>query len=209
MFEVFQDLENDIETRTDLVLLLDDPSSRDSNFTKMVTFSAEGKMRVVTGHFFRVSARAFDVNEDEGGKNEEDISILPWRVTMMEASGDSLLGEIKVTNFADRVTFGTVRQKQADSLFPAILEAEVCTEVNVPTYGKLHTITPVPIKAEINSIPPFGVEAKHTNSGILVDENLEPRGMIVGKSITLIGPAKSRRSVRPRDSKVSARPKKR
>jgi hypothetical protein len=189
MFQKFQNLETDIETITDLVVLLNEPDQEGSRFVNELSFSARGRMTVVIGESFRAPMKAFASEEGVDGKGEGEIEVLTWRVTKMEAFADSKLGEIKVTNLADRATFGTVRQVQADSPFPAILEAEVCAEVNVPGFGKLHTITPIPIRAEITSIPPFGVEAAHRGSGILADENSISRGMIVGKSITLVGPA--------------------
>lgn len=189
MFEEFQGLENAIATRTDLHLLLQDPSSSDPAFTREVVFSANGTMNVRIGTPFRVSARAFAAESEDVADAPENVDVLPWTVTAMEASGDSTLGTIRVTNFAGRPTFGTVRQLQEGSPFPAKLSAEVCAEVAVEGLGSLHTVTPVPISAEINSIPPFGVEAAHSNSGILVDNEGTPRGMIVGRSITLLGPA--------------------
>jgi hypothetical protein len=190
VFRNFEGIENDIATRTDLHLLLQDPESEDpSAFTRDVVFSATGTMRVRIGSTFRVAAMAFREDLQANETEEGDRFVLPWTVTAMEAVGDSPMGRVRVTNFAGRPTVGIVRQSNPDSAFPALLTAEVCAAIEVEGMGELHTATPIPIRAEINSIPPFGVEAAHRNSGLLVDSGGVPRGMIVGRSITLLGPA--------------------
>ncbi|HSK70385.1 MAG TPA: hypothetical protein VK892_01730 [Pyrinomonadaceae bacterium] len=183
-------MQTDIETKTDLRLVLSDPNNGERDFTNEISFVVTGMMRVVIGMPFRVPISLLREDEREEFGNLEDMFVLPWTVTAMDQKGKSSLGDVRVTNFEGRPTFGTVIPKTSEDIFPAILSAEVCAQVDLPDFGSLHTITPVPIKAEINAIPPFGVEAKHANRGTLVDENLQPKGMIVGNSITLIGPSK-------------------
>lgn len=200
MYQQFENLENTIATRTDLRLLLEDPDDPRRGFVREVNVVANGTMTVRTGTTFQAPSSVLDDQSSDGNdapeapdspdipEEADTVSVLTWTVAAMSAAGSSILGEIRVSNYAGRPTFGTVQQLSSDSPFPARLNAEVCAVADIPGYGLLHTATSVPISADINTIPPFGVEAAHNNSAILVDEDEIPRGMIVGRSITLIGP---------------------
>jgi hypothetical protein len=108
MFSMFNNLTNEIKTKTELVLMLEDPIDS-GQFVKELSFTAEGKMTVEIGEMFSVPARALDLPANELDANVKDVSILPWTVTSMEATANSPLGQITVTNVADRqqwVQFG-------------------------------------------------------------------------------------------------------
>jgi hypothetical protein len=121
----------------------------------------------------------------------ETLSILPWEVTAMEASGTLPGGDpVKVTNVEGRTSSGIIRQRVKDQPFPADLEADVCAQIMMESTGTtLSLVTPVLVKARVEAIPPFGVEAVHCGSRALADSAGNLRGMLVGKSITLLGPA--------------------
>ncbi|HET7232341.1 MAG TPA: hypothetical protein VFJ16_20205 [Longimicrobium sp.] len=191
MFSQFQGQQNNIATRTDLRVVLQDPEQPEGTFTKELSFSAEGTMRVVIGNMFQTTAKALAGSALKGADPDEPRFVLPWSVSEMFARADTEIGEVTVTNVAGRPTLGTVKQLTGDSPFPALLEAEVCATLNIAGIGEIRTATAVPIRAEINSIPPFGTEAAHANSGLLVDANGTARGMITGRSITLVGPAEA------------------
>jgi hypothetical protein len=188
VYKSFEGQENDIATRTDLRIMLDDPETEDPAFTREVSFTAYGTMRVAIGQPFRTTAAAF---KDEIGAEvdaDQPLFVLPWSVTRMSARADSELGEITISEVPGKPTIGTVKQLRGDGPFPALLEADVCTALTVPGYGELRT-APILIRAEIDAIPPFGTEAAHRNSGLLSTPEGIPRGILVGRSITLLGPA--------------------
>jgi hypothetical protein len=171
LFAAFDGITNKIEVLTDLRLLLDDPAGPDRRFTRMLETKLEGEMMVEIGRDFL----------DASG-----LSVLPWRVVSMEQSGQSNLGPIRAHNNPTITTYGTVRQRFQSSPFPAELEASVVQDIEVPGYGTLTIATPVWIGAEIEAIPPLGVVVRHKNAGMLIDDKRVARGMVDGRSITLV-----------------------
>jgi hypothetical protein len=173
MYEVFGDLRTVTRTQTNVLLLLDDPDGGGREFTNVVNVILDGTMEVFTQP--PVMTRA-------------GMSLLPWWVGEMPSVGESTVGTIHMTGNPNLTTTGVIRQEVGDRPFPATLEAAVYQVLDVPGYGRLHNNFPVLINGDVQEIPPFFTVAKCANA-LLLDEENRPRGMVAGRTLTLLGPA--------------------
>ena len=178
MFEDFTELRTVTKTQTNVRLLLDDPESKGLRFTRLVNVIVEGTMEVFTQESFFI--RTEDVGE---------TFVLPWWIGEMPSVGRSSLGEIRMHGNPNLRSNGVIRQSAPGSAFPAILEAAVYQVFEIPGYGTLYNEYPVMIDAIVDEIPPFGVSAKCAKGAILLDESGVSRGVVGGRSLTLLGPA--------------------
>lgn len=176
MYSVFKNLRTVARTQTNVRLLMADPKARETSFTRIINVILDGTMEVFTGEPFKTQ---------EAG----DIHYLPWWVGEMPSSGKSRIGEIKMTGNPALTTTGVIKQFVHGFAFPGILEAAVFQKLYLPEYGELHNKYPVMISAEVDEVPPFGILAKCAKGAILFDENNVAKGMIGGRSLTILGPA--------------------
>jgi hypothetical protein len=86
------------------------------------------------------------------------------------------------------VSTGVIRQNVSSQQYPATLEASVFQVLDIPGYGKLYNKSPVIIQGTADSIPPFHLEARCC-SALLFDDQNNPRGVLGGRSLTILGPA--------------------
>jgi hypothetical protein len=177
MFAAFQNIRTVTKTRTNIRLFLDDPALKDGKFTKYVSAILEGTMEVFTG------PQAYTVWDDTG-----PLYVLPWYVGDMPSAGDSNAGAITMTGNPGLQTTGIIKQNVAGQPYPATLQASVFQTLNVPGYGPLHNKFPVVVQGTVDAIPPYHTDAACL-CALLYDDTNTPRGMVGGRSLTLLGPA--------------------
>lgn len=177
MFQAFENLRTLTRTLTNIRLFLDEPGTPEGQFTKYLTSILEGTMEVFTEP--QVQSHIGDVGP---------LFILPWHVGDMPSEGESDLGIIKMMGNPDLLTTGVIRQNLPSQEFPATLEAAVYQQFEIPGIGTLHNKYPVIIEGVVDSIPPFQTMAR-CRSAYLYDDNDKLKGVIGGRSLTLLGPA--------------------
>jgi hypothetical protein len=174
MYQEFANTRIVTTTRTNVRLYLTPPNSQQLNFTNYVSVILDGTMEVFTQDPIR------SVWEDKCA-----LDALPWSVGDMPSQGQSSLGLITMNGNPNRLTTGIIRQNCSESAYPGTLEAAVFQILDIPGYGLLHNEYPVIIQGVVDSIPPFHTEAK-CGRAILFDESGVARGMIGGRSLTIL-----------------------
>lgn len=177
VYERFANLRTVTRTQTNIRLFLDEPNKRTNKFTNYVSSILEGTMEVFTRPQIQASWC------DDG-----PLFMLPWDVGDMPSEGRSELGTIKLTGNPNLLTTGVIRQNIPGLPYPATLDAAVYQVFEIPGYGKLHNKYPVIITATVDAIPPFNALAA-CRCSYLFDEEGQMRGVIGGRSLTLMGPA--------------------
>jgi len=106
----------------------------------------------------------------------------------MPSVGEAEVGTIKMNGNPGLLSTGVIRQNVSGQQQPATLEASVFQRLEIPGYGVLHNKFPVVVEGTTDSIPPFHTEAA-CRCALLFDDNNVPRGMVGGRSLTILGPA--------------------
>jgi hypothetical protein len=176
MYRAFQNITTVTKTQTNIRLFLDDPATQNGEFKTYLTSILEGFMEVFT------HPQVLSTWKETG-----PLYLLPWSVGEMPSEGDSDLGKITMTGNPQLLTTGVIRQNVPGQPYPAVLDAAVFQVFDVPGYGKLHNKYPVMIEGTVDTIPPFHT-ACGCNSAFLFDEHDKMRGVIGGRSLTLMGP---------------------
>lgn len=177
MYTAFENMRALAKTRTNVRVFLDDPNKKDGNFSNYLSFILEGTMEVFT------SAQAYTTWGDTG-----PLYVLPWYIGDMPSEGDSEVGIVKMNGNPGLLSTGVIRQNVSGQQQPSTLEASVFQSLTIPGHGVLHNKFPVIVKGVADSIPPFHTEAACA-CALLFDEADVPRGMIGGRSLTILGPA--------------------
>jgi len=177
MYTAFQNIRTVTRTQTNVRLFLDNPKTKDGKFARYVSVMLEGTMEVFT------TAQALSVWEEVG-----PLYVLPWYVGDMPSEGKSDIGRITMGGTPGLVTTGVIRQNVVNQQFPATLDAAVFQTLNIPDYGPLHNKYPVIVEGTVDAIPPYYTVAKCLTA-LLFDDQGTPRGVVGGRSLTLLGPA--------------------
>jgi len=177
MYAAFSNMQVATRTRTNVKFYLDDPTKRDGQFTNYISALLDGYMDVVT------RPQALTVWNDVG-----PLYVLPWHVLDMPSEGESSVGTIRMNGNPNMLTTGVITQNVAGQAFPGTLQASVFNVIEIPGYGKLHNKFPVVVEGTADSIPPFHTEAA-CRCALLFDEQDNVRGMVGGRSLTILGPA--------------------
>jgi hypothetical protein len=177
MYSAFSGIRNIAKTQTNVRMFLDDLKKPTGEFKNYVTTIFVGTMEVVT------KPQVLTVWGDVG-----PLYVLPWYVVSMPSEGDSSLGKIKMDGNPNLVSTGVIRQNVSDQPYPGTLDAAVYNVFDIPGYGKLHNKYPVVVQGTVDAIPPYHV-ACNCSVALLFDENDNPRGMVGGRSLTILGPA--------------------
>ncbi|HTC03541.1 MAG TPA: hypothetical protein VK749_09090 [Xanthobacteraceae bacterium] len=184
MYQRYTGLRTVTKTQTNVRLFLDDPNKRDRKFTKVVNVILSGTMEVFTQQQFTTTLPLFDCAAVSSG----ELAVLPWTVGDMPSSGDSELGTITMRGNPDLLTTGIITQNTPELAFPATLVASVFQILEIPGYGTLHNKYPIIVSGSVDHIPPNGMVAA-CRCGALLDNNNEIRGLVGGRTLTLMGQA--------------------
>lgn len=105
---------------------------------------------------------------------------IPTEIVSMQLTGtSSLVGPITVTESLIQNSTGKIKQQTAGVDFPADSFFDVFVEIQTGA-GNFHNNNPVPMQAEINSIPPYGTTYTPPSpiQIIIYDQNENPVGTI-------------------------------
>ena len=177
IYAAFQRQKSLAKTRTNIRLFLDDPTKKDGVFDQYLTSILEGTMEVFT------SDQVKTVWDDSG-----PLYILPWWIGDMPSEGESRLGTISMSGVDGMTSTGIIKQNVPNQAHPSTLQASVFQTINVPGYPPLHNKFPVIVEGTADSIPPWQTEAA-CRCAVLYDPDGNPRGVVGGRSLTIVGPA--------------------
>ena len=176
MYRAFQNVRTVTKTVTNGRLFLDDPKSKNGEFKRYVSVIFDGTMEVIT------QPQVITIWEDVG-----PLYALPWWVDNMPSEGfHPDFGTIKLTGNPALLSTGVIRQNVSGQQFPATLDAAVYQVFDIPGYGRLHNKYPVVVQGTVDAIPPFHT-ACGCRSALLFDDHNHPRGIIGGRTLTLMG----------------------
>ncbi|MGB9366869.1 MAG: hypothetical protein WCE79_12745 [Xanthobacteraceae bacterium] len=184
MYQSFVRMRTVTRTQTNVRLFLDDPKKRDQRHLRVVNVILDGTMEVFTQDQFTTTVPLFNCDAASPG----ELAVLPWTVGDMPSSGESELGTIRMEGNPNMLTTGIISQNSPSIPFPATLVASVFQVLDIPGYGKLHNKYPVIVSGKVDQIPPFFMVAGCRCSSLLDEEN-NVRGVIGGRTLTLLGPA--------------------
>jgi|SRR5215467_2237031 len=184
MYQAFAEQRTVTRTQTNVRLFLDDPKTRDGRLTRLVNVILDGTMEVFTQRQFFTTTPLFDCDAASPG----ELAVLPWTVGDMPSSGESSIGTITMRGNPGLTTTGIITQNTPEIPFPATLVASVYQMLDIPGYGTLHNKYPVIVSGKVDQIPPYYTVAGCRCSALLDEEN-NVRGLVGGRTLTLLGPA--------------------
>jgi hypothetical protein len=184
MYAAFAGQRTVTRTQTNVRIFLGDPKGSDAKITRVISVILDGTMEVFTQQQFFTTLPLLDTDETSRG----EMAVLPWTVGDMPSSGESEIGTIKMRGNPTMMTTGVITQNAPGLAFPATLIASVFQVLDIPGYGTLHNKYPVMITGTVDKVPPYHLLAA-CRCSMLVDDQNNVRGLIGGRSLTLLGPA--------------------